>query len=95
MVKHDIIVGLLRVAPLDGVCEGCVLENHHQIAFEVGKDWREKAKLELAHHVLCSLKKSSLIGVRFIFTFIDDIYRYTWVCFLKNKDHVFEKNQGN
>jgi hypothetical protein len=33
----------------------------------------------------------SLVGVRYVFDFIDELSRYTWVYFLKNKEHVFEK----
>jgi hypothetical protein len=32
-----------------------------------------------------------LAGARYIFTFIDDFSRFTWVFFLKNKNLVFEK----
>jgi hypothetical protein len=31
------VVGLPKVFPLDGVCKGCVLGNHHQAPFDSGK----------------------------------------------------------
>jgi hypothetical protein len=37
------------------------------------------------------MNQPSLVGARYVLTFIDDFSRYTWVYFLKNKDHVFEK----
>jgi hypothetical protein len=67
------------------------LESITKVAFEIGKAWREKTQLELVHSDLCTLNKPSLVGARYVLTFIDDFSRYTWVYFLKNKDHVFEK----
>ena len=37
------------------------------------------------------MNKPLLIDAKYIFTFIDDISRYTSVYFLKNNNHVFEK----
>ena len=46
--------------------------------------------LELVHSDICCINKPSLVGVRYVLTFIDDLSYYTWVYFLKNKSHVFE-----
>jgi hypothetical protein len=89
-VKRDMVVGLSRVSPLDGICEGCVLGNHQMDAFEIGKAWREKNQLELFHNDLCTLNKPSLASERYVLTFIDNFFRSTWVYFLKSKDRVFE-----
>ena len=37
------------------------------------------------------MKNPSLVGAKYMLTFIDDFYMYTWVYFLKNKSRVFEK----
>jgi hypothetical protein len=47
--------------------------------------------LELVHSDLCCINLPSLAGARYILTFIDDLSHFTWVYFLKNKNHVFEK----
>lgn len=73
------------------MCEGCVLGKHHWAAFEIGKAWRVNTQLELIHSDLCTLNHPSLVSARYLLAFIDDFPRYTWVYFLKNKGHVFEK----
>jgi hypothetical protein len=40
---------------------------------------------------LCCSNLPSLVGARYIFTFIDDLPHFMWVYFLKKKNHVFEK----
>jgi lysine/ornithine N-monooxygenase len=37
------------------------------------------------------MNKTSLVGVKDILTFINDISRFSWVYFLKNKSRIFEK----
>lgn len=37
------------------------------------------------------MNEPSLAGVKYILTFIDDLSRFTWVYFMKNKSIVFEK----
>ena len=37
------------------------------------------------------MSKPSLVGANNILTFIDDFSRFSYVYFLKNKSHVFEK----
>jgi hypothetical protein len=36
------------------------------------------------------MNKPSLEGVKYVFTFIDDLSRFTWIYFLKNKSYFFE-----
>jgi hypothetical protein len=50
-----------------------------------------KDPMELIHNDLCTMNQPSLIGARYVLTFIDDFPSILWVYFLKNKDHVFEK----
>lgn len=37
------------------------------------------------------MNKPSLVGAKDILTFINDLSRFTWVYFVKNKNLVFEK----
>jgi hypothetical protein len=91
MVKHNMVVELLMIVPLDGVCEGSMVRKHHQGASETSKAWRVKTQLELVHSDPFSLKKTLLIGSSYVLTFIDDFSIYNGVYFLKNKSHVFKK----
>jgi hypothetical protein len=59
--------------------------------FHSGKAWRAQNPLEIIHNDLCCINQPSLVGAKYILTFIDDLSRFTWVYFLKNKSHVFEK----
>jgi hypothetical protein len=90
IVTHNMVFGLPKVLPPNGVCKGCVLGKHHQAPFESRNVWRVLNLLELVHSDVCCINKTSLAGVRYVLTFIDDLSHYTWVYFLKNKSHVFE-----
>ena len=46
--------------------------------------------LELVHSDLCYINKPSLVGARYVLTFINDLSCFTWVYFLENKSHIFE-----
>ena len=54
-------------------------------------------QLELVQNDMCCMNEPSLASVSHILTFIDDISRFTWVYFLKNKNFIFEmfKDLGN
>jgi hypothetical protein len=34
MVKHNMVIGLPKVVPPNGVCEGCMVGKHQYIAFK-------------------------------------------------------------
>ena len=91
MVTWNMVVGLPKVLLPDGVCKSCVLGKHHQAPFDFGNAWCASNLLELIHSDLCCINKPYLVGARYFLTFIDDLSRYTWVYFLKNKGHVFER----
>jgi hypothetical protein len=50
-----------------------------------------KHLLELVHNDLSCINLPSLVDARYILTFIDDLSRFTWVFFVKNKNRVFER----
>ena len=91
MVTQNMVAIIPKVLPPDGVCKGYVLGNHHQEPFDFGNAWRASNYLELVHNDLRCINKPSLVGARYVLTFIDYLSRYTWVYFLKNKIHVFER----
>ena len=83
------VVDLPKILPLDGVCRGCILGKHQQAPFDFGTNWHAQKQLELVHNDLCCMNKTSLVGANYILTFVDDLFRFTWV--LKKKSLVFEK----
>jgi hypothetical protein len=95
MVKFNMVNGLPRVIPLNGVCEGCVLKKHHRATFKytfkTGKAWREMTQWEHLHSDLCPMHKPLLASARYVLNFIDDFSKSAWLYFLNYKDHVFEK----
>ena len=59
-------------------------------SFPVGKSWREKAPLQLAHTDICgSLETPSPGGDKYFITFIDDFSKRLWVFFIKEKSVAF------
>lgn len=88
---QNMVVGLSRVFPPEGICKGCILGKHHHAPFDSRQAWRAQNLLELVHNDVYSINLPSLAGLRYILTFIGDFSRFTWVFFLKNKNLVFEK----
>jgi hypothetical protein len=91
MVTQNMVVSLPKTLPPDGVYRGCVLGKHHHAPFDLEISWHVQNQLELVHSDLCCMNKPSLLGVKYILTFIDDLSIFSWVYFLKNKSLVFEK----
>ena len=91
MVTQNMVVGLPKVLPLDGVWKGYVLGKHHQEHYDFGNAWCASNPLELVHNDPCCINKPSLESARYVLIFINDLSHYTWVYFLKNKNHVFER----
>jgi hypothetical protein len=67
-----------------------VLSKNHQAPFDSSKVWQEQDLLVQVHSDVCCINLPSLVGARYILTFIDDLSHFTWVYFLKNKNLVFE-----
>jgi len=91
LATYNMVVGLSKVFPPKGVCKGCVLAKHHQAPFDYGKSRRKQNLLELVHNDVYCINLPSLVGARYILTFIDDFSRFRWVFLLKNNNLVFEK----
>lgn len=85
------VAGLPKVLPPNGLCKGCVLGMHHWARFDSRNAWHASNPLELVHSDLFYINNPSLVGANYVLTFIDDLTHYTWVYFMKNKGHVFEK----
>ena len=66
-----------------------VLGKHHQEPFDFGNAWHVLNPLELFHSDLCYISKPSLAGASYVLEF--NLSRYTWVYFLNNMSHLFER----
>jgi hypothetical protein len=73
------LTSLPNVFPYEGVCKGCLLGKHHQVPFKSGKEFQSKNLLELVHSDVFYFNIPSLASVRYILTFIDDLYGFRWV----------------
>jgi hypothetical protein len=67
-----------------------VLGKHNLATFKTMKAWKSKTQFKLVHSDLCTMDRPSLMGAKYLLTFVDEFSRYTWVYLLKNEDYVFE-----
>ena len=89
--KHRLVDGLPDIYFSKGVCEGCVLEKHHQEKFDKGKSQRASTPLDLIHSDLMGpFSHPSISKERFYLIFVDDFSRFTWIYFLRKKYEVFQ-----
>ena len=73
------------------VCTGCQYGKVHQLPYEESS-FSAKQSLELIHSdVFRKVKQSSVNGMHYIVTFIDDYSRYVWVYFMKEKSETLAK----
>ncbi|KAL4282412.1 hypothetical protein GQ457_03G013080 [Hibiscus cannabinus] len=92
MMEKQILRGLPQVdIRTDIVCAWCQFGKAHQLPFKESKH-QSKAPLELVHSdVFGPVKQTSLGGMKYMVTFIDDFSRYVWVYFMKEKSETFTK----
>ncbi|KAG8491216.1 hypothetical protein CXB51_014346 [Gossypium anomalum] len=82
---------MTKVEPLEGICDVCQLGKQARKPFPVDQAWRAREKLELVHSDICGpMKTPSLNGSKYFVLFIDDLTRFCWIFFLKQKSDVFE-----
>jgi hypothetical protein len=89
--KHRLVDGLPDIYFSKGVCEGCVLGKHPQENFDKGKSQRASAPLDLIHSDLMGpFPHPPISKARFVLIFVDDLLRFTWIYFLRQKSEVFQ-----
>lgn len=71
------------------ICEGCAHAKSHRLPFPKTAENRAKQVLERVHSDLCGPLPPSLIGSRYIVTFIDDASRYAHLYFVEHKNDTF------
>ncbi|KAG8482637.1 hypothetical protein CXB51_024435 [Gossypium anomalum] len=89
--KLRLVEDMIKVEPLEGVCDVYQLGKQARLPFLVDQAWRARGKLEMVHSDICGpMKTPSLIGSKYFVLFIDDLTRFCWIFFLKQKSDVFE-----
>jgi hypothetical protein len=89
--KHRLVDGLPDIHFSKGVCEGCVLGKHPQEKFDKGMSQRASTPLDLIHSdVMGPFPHPSIGKKRFVLIFVDDLPRFTWIYFLRQKFEVFQ-----
>ena len=80
------VIGLPKIDVVKILCELYIIGKQHREPFSKKTAWRAKAKLELVHLDICGLMPTtSLGGVRYFLTFIDDYSRKVWIYPIKEK----------
>jgi hypothetical protein len=80
LCNQHMVTHIPLVSCRDGVCDGCVLEKHHQDFFYKHASWHASSPLQLVHSDLCGpLSSPSFSRCKYFLTFIDDFSRRTWV----------------
>ncbi|KAI3500109.1 hypothetical protein L1887_35925 [Cichorium endivia] len=92
IIEKSMLKGLPQLeVKTDVVCAGCQYGKAHQLPYKESK-FRAKKPLELIHSdVFGPVKQTSVSGMRYMLTFIDDYSRYVWVFFMKKKSDTFSK----
>ena len=91
--RENLTVG----ADLSGVCEGgvcepCVKGKMTRKPFTGSNGIKTRRSLELIHSDVCGpMQNESLVGSRYLVSFIDDYTRFATVYFMREKSEVFEK----
>ncbi|KAG8499415.1 hypothetical protein CXB51_005894 [Gossypium anomalum] len=89
--KMNMVDDMSRVEVKDTVCEVCQLGKQARLPFPANMAWRARDKLELVHSDVCGpMKNSSLNDSKYFVLFIDDLTRFCWVYFMKQKSEVFD-----
>jgi transposase InsO family protein len=92
MMNKSLVKGIPQLeCREDKVYVGCQYGKAHQLPYQESK-FRAKEPLELVHSdVFGRVKQSSIKGMRYMVTFIDDFSRYVWVFFMKEKSETLSK----
>ena len=88
--KQGMVKGLPTFKRENGKCEACIYGKQHRETFPPSS-WRENMRLKLVHNDICGPLQTLLGACIYLFLFVDDFSRMTWVYFLKQKSKEFEK----
>ena len=87
-----VVEGLLEIkSKHHRVCKGCAKGKNTKKKFPTSER-KEKGILKIIHSDACvPMSSSSLSGLVYYVSFIDDFCRNTWIHLLESKDEVFSK----
>lgn len=89
--KLNLAEDMTKVKASEAVCEVCQLGKQARLPFPVNQAWKAREKLELVRFdAYGPMKTPSLNGSKYFVLFIDDLTRFCWVYFMKQKSEVFE-----
>lgn len=92
MMNKKLVVGLTQLSiPKGFVCSGCQFGKTHLHNFH-HSSFKTKEPLEVVHYdVFGPMKCTSIRGMKYLITFIDDFSRFLWVGFMKEKSEALTK----
>lgn len=74
------------------ICENCQIEKHTKISHKNAQHLTKFKVHELLHmDLMGTVQLESLGGGRYVFLYVHDFSRYTWVDFLQEKPYTFTK----
>lgn len=90
MVASNLVEGLPNLTQPDELCDTYQFGKQRRKPFPKQAKWRATQKLKLVHTDIGGpMRTPSLNESRFYLLFIDDLSRYSWVYFLKQKSEAF------
>ena len=93
LAKRDLVRGLPSCNfEYDHICDACAKGKQTRSSFKSKNSISTSKPLELLHMDLCGpIPIQSLGHNKYIFVIVDDYSRFTWVCFLKEKNETFKE----
>lgn len=92
LMKNGLVTGMHFKDTSYSPCVSCIEGKQTKLPFPAKSNSRSNELLGLIHTDVCGpMQSTSINGLRYFVTFIDDYTRKTFVYFLKTKDEVFEK----
>jgi hypothetical protein len=94
-IRNKILVdGLPEIHLSKQIYVGFILGKHPQEKFDTGKTQRDSSPLDLIHSDLMSaFFHPSIRKSRFVFIFVDDFSRFTWIYFLRKNHRYFNSSK--
>ena len=91
-MQKSMLKGLPQLKIRDNtICVGYQYRKAHHLPYEESI-FKAKEPLELGHSdVFGKVKQPSIMGYKYIITFIDDFSKYVWVDFMKEKSEALDK----
>lgn len=92
MMSKQLVAGLPKLSAVKNVvCSGCQFGKAHQQPYHQS-NYKSVQPMDLIHSdVFGPVKQTSIGGMRYMITFIDDFSRFIWISFMKEKSEALSK----